>query len=473
LELFSISILPGRKEGISGSSVSGNNVGIIKNVSEEKREASIEVLKFFASRQRQEQIFKNRFGLVAYNELLEEEDLCGDEICDIVKEMQFTGEPKFIKNGPDGFRKYYKKYIYEFLYENSTIEETLKQLDDVTKIYYVKLGTEDSYIGLVWFIFMSVVSVLMLLSIVFLFKDNFHPLFMFLPEGIWIITILGSILLLWVPYFNYGSVNKVKCHLRPLFMTVGYTLNICPTFYKLIFQFPEKTKIIRWVMKHKYLFLLFNLLIDCLLCSISFINPYTSQYVWVEDGENFEKCRFNGIYSIIILIVYKFLIILLMLFLIFVEWNISKATFDLKISLTALYSNMLFIGLILVFNTIDIKNYQAYFVFQSLNVSIISITNYLLLYGFKVVIGLLRKQNVKMTFINNVNEKFINDESQLQSEVLTNSDENNENTCIITLPNENNNFISRMIKYHYYEEDSSTNNYDTSNIDTKTTNSYD
>jgi len=38
------SILPGIKQGISGFFIDGNNIGIIKNISEDKKEAALEVL---------------------------------------------------------------------------------------------------------------------------------------------------------------------------------------------------------------------------------------------------------------------------------------------------------------------------------------------------------------------------------------------------------------------------------------------
>jgi len=473
--------LPGMKEGIYGTSISGNNIGIIRNITDDKREASLEVLKFFTNEKRQKEIFQNKLGGTAIDKLMDEEELCEDGICDIFKDAQFTVGPQNLRDKPVNYKKRYQKYIYQFLFnENKTIDETLKHINDITKVYYVSLETKDSYLGLLFFIYSSVISILMLLSLVFLFKDNFRPFFMFLSNDFWIITILGSILLLWIPYFNYGEVQTTKCHLRLIYFTIGFTLSVCPTFHKLIALFPEEKKVIRWVVKHKYLFLIFNIIIDISLCSISLLNRYTLQYVLVEDGESFEKCKFNGIYSIIIPNIYKLLVIFLMLFLIFVEWNISTFIYEIKFISIVLYTDVLFIILIYVFHIININNYKVYFALQSISTYTISLINYIFLYGYKIFLGFIRKKDLKLQFIKNINNKFINKESQLQTKTYdsnAHSDSTDkENNNNISTPESDNKskFLRRMVNYHYsvyYNDNSNIYSINNNTISTSTTNS--
>lgn len=57
---YKATALPGNKKGVSGSIVIGNNIGISRYISEESKRASIEVLKFFLSKETQkEYIIKN------------------------------------------------------------------------------------------------------------------------------------------------------------------------------------------------------------------------------------------------------------------------------------------------------------------------------------------------------------------------------------------------------------------------------
>jgi len=120
------SIIPGLKEGISGSMILAFNMGITNNITEERKKAAIEVIKFFTSKEYQRNLFKDKMALTALRELLEDEELCKNELCDLIKRMQITGEPDFIKNGPENYEKKYQKYIYQLLYDDKTIEEVLK-----------------------------------------------------------------------------------------------------------------------------------------------------------------------------------------------------------------------------------------------------------------------------------------------------------------------------------------------------------
>jgi len=472
---YYLSTLPGMKEGIFGSILSGTNIGIIKNISEDKREAAIEVLKCFTNKEYQKVQFKKKVFFTGIDELWNDEETCTNGLCDIVKSMQYTVEPEFIKEGPENYRKKYQKYINEFMYENKTIEETLKKINDIKNRYYISLNTKNSYVGFIWFIFISVVSIIMLLSLVFLFTENFRPFFMFLPDGFWIITILGSMMILWIPLIGYESVNTLKCHMKFLFICIGYTLSVCPTMYKLIIQFPEDNKLFTWIYKHKYLFLLLNILIDVIMNSFSLIKLCTLQTVLVEDGESYEKCKYNGEYSFILLIAYKFVVMAFILFLIFVEWNNSSTLYDMRFIILALYIDILSTILVFIFHVIKIKNYVLFFTVQSINTTVISFSNYIFLYGFRIVLGFMRKQNIKLEFINRINENFINNETQLKSKTCnnnTNNDysiyktnvmddsENNGNETSTSVNKSN--FIRRMINYHFSTESCNTSSMSTS-----------
>jgi len=102
--------------------------------------------------------------------------------------------------------------------------------------------------------------------------------------------------------------------------------------------------------------------------------------------------------------------------------------------------------------------------------------NYIILYGIRLCLAFLKKQNVKLQFINNINEKFINNDSHMQTEsqsyydktTTTNANNNNNKLCkSFTMDdyeeydnydetnvssNQQKSFISRMINYHYSAE---------------------
>jgi len=94
---------------------------------------------------------------------------------------------------------------------------------------------------------------------------------------------------------------------------------------------PKENKISIWIKNHnKYSFLFFIILIEIFMNSIFLINPYTITSIVIEEGENFERCKSNGEYGIIILLVYKFLVIALTLYLTYVERSIPATLNDMR-----------------------------------------------------------------------------------------------------------------------------------------------
>ena len=217
-----------------------------------------------------------------------------------------------------------------------------------------------------------------------------------------------------------------------------------------------------WITNHKNIFLLLNILFDILLNGITFIHPITTKLISAEDGENFNLCEYRNEFETILIISYKSLVIIIMLLLIFVEWNIKETLYDMRFLVSALYIDILSIILTIVFKFIVIKNYISYFIIQIIIASIISISNYTFLYGIRALLGFMSKQNVKLQFINNINEKFINSEAQTHEVVQTyDSSTNNINTVVDYIENDENDetgenieksFISRMLEYHYSTE---------------------
>ena len=389
---YNISFLPGRENGISGTSIMGNNIGIIKNISKEKKEAALTVLEYFTSKEYQRKLFDTGISLSSLDEIWNDEKVCKKDLCNIGKNMQIIIEPDFVKEGGDEYRKRYKNYIYQFLFENKTIEETQKHIIDITKIYNVELNTKDSPIGFIYFIGFSVVTGIMLLSLIFLFKKDFFVLFTFLSKDFWIITVLGSLLLLWTPIIDYGSITNVKYHLKILLMSIGFTLSVCPTLSKLIVQYFKFYKISIWIKDHRYLFLLCSILIDVLLNCITLIKPFTVKTVLIEDRENFNMCDYKGEFSVIPLLLYKLSIILLMIYITFADRNNKDNIFDIKFITSTIFVDVLSLILICVFYIIEFKNYVVVFALQTAVMSIVSISNYIFLYGCRIFIKLLIKE---------------------------------------------------------------------------------
>jgi len=451
---YNISVLPGLKKGISGSMVVSNNLGITKNIPEEKIDSVLKVFNYISSFDYQKKMFVNGVTLTSITQFFDDEEICKVAPCELNKSLQYTAEPKYITNGPEDYAKKFKESIYQYLYKNKSLEETLKSINDITKTYSVSLNTEFSSIGLICFILIIVVSLLMLLSLYFLKIKKFNNFFSFLSKDFWIVTVIGSIIILWIPLTNYGSIEPVKCHLKPFLMSIGFTFITYPSLQKLISQFPEENKILTWVTKNKYIFLLISILMDISLSCIFFINPYTRKTIINEDGENFDICKLNGVYSLIIMMIYKFTSLFLLLFLLFVEWNISANTYDMRLIISATYVNILSGILIIIFYNIQIKNYTAYFILQISITSFISISNFIFMYGFRILLIFFDKQNVELELIEKIRNNFMTSgvQSTTVSFISSSKFEENSNTSSM----KKSNFFSRMVEYHNYKPSGTT-----------------
>jgi len=464
-ENYQISNMPGSKDGISSSIITGINIGINKHIPSSKLNAAVEVIKYMTSKEVQKEYLKKGQIFTSIPSLWYDKDVCIFEWwCKIFRNLQTIGEPPFITKISDfNYPKKYQKYIYSYLFENKTEAETLKSIEDILKIYYVSLDKNNSYIGYVTFITMITISSIMLISIIFLFKRNYNPFFTFLSIDFWILTVLGSIILLWIPITCIENVSSFKCHLKLVMASLGLTLISVPNLYKLITNFPEFNNISYWVKGNKYLFLLLSILIDVLLNGISFSKPYSEKKIVVEEGESFQICENNEPYSIILLFIYKFIIQISQLLLIFIEWNIKTVKYDLKMVISTVYLNILFLIFLILFSYIMVYDYQIYFLINTSIFFLISISNYVSLYGIRLILAFFNKIDVKTHFISNINKEFIEEQSyQAQnSTIITKNidsqyDSYTGNTTTTNFSSDErlkkSTIFSKMIYYHNHAE---------------------
>jgi len=445
---YYITLLPGLKRGVSGSMVGGSNIGIIKDLDNDKREATYEVFNFLISKYFKKRMFENGMAITSVPELLNDKELCKTTPCDLIKEIQFTGEPTFLEGVIEN-KKRYKKYIYEFLYKDQSLEDTIKKVNNILKVYYVSLDTENSYVGLIYFIVFALSISLMLLSLIFTFMKSFKEYFRFLPVDMWVITVIGCVIIFCQPLISYGPVSPVKCYLKILLISLGYTISVCPTLYKLVAQFPGQGKIPSWVNNNRYLFLLGNILIDLLLNSISLASPYSSVSVTVEDGESFKTCKFDNI-NLIIVFVYKFIVIFVFLYLIFVEWNITSTLYDVRLTVAAIYGNILTFILVYVFNFFEIKNYVYNYLIQSIITSLIAISNYTFLYGSRVLLRFIKTGNLYLELVSN--SRILTSGTAIGGKINSTSLGKTDSNGNPLKSTRNSNFITRTMDYHYARE---------------------
>ncbi|ORX84991.1 periplasmic binding protein-like II [Anaeromyces robustus] len=389
LPIYAASAIPGWKEGVSGSIAGGTNVGVSLYISDKRKEAAITALKYITSKEVQTEYIAKKNLISGISSIYDDEELCKKADCDVVKySIPFSSVGFGTSYYSDNvyFAKL-RKHIYNYMYNNVDLSVTMKKLIDITKIYYFSVSTENTSVGLILFILYIVFAVIMLSSIAFLFITKYTSGFRFLPKEFFIFSVVGSVLIMNSILTLYGEASVVKCHLAVFYLSFGYALSVVPSLYKLVINFPKKNKISYWVKHHKYIFLSAILFIYLIMNVLLFIDPFVVSTVIVEEGENYQKCVGTTPFCLMVLILMPIVdcaILLVMSFLIFIEWNIKKTRRDMRYLIGLVVVDLLNLIIFFSINYLTLKSYIAYYVVTICNYFSLAISNYIFVYAVRI-----------------------------------------------------------------------------------------
>jgi len=301
----------------------------------------------------------------------------------------------------------FREYIYEYLYGNETASDILEKIDDLTRIHYFSINPKDNIIGFVIFILVTILIILMILSLIFLFIDKFKICFKFLPIELWFFVVIGSCLMMSALYTELGEIKLYKCYLKPLFLCIGYTINIIPILYKLIINFPDKNKFSVWVFNHKFIFLSIFIILDFISSGLFLISPYNVETKKIYEEKKYHICIGQNYFGVIIvgmMLLFRIMIFICIMVLIFIEWNIRETYYDIRFLISAIFTDLLCYAIILMLKYLNVKdlNYVIYFIIYAIINITFSVSNYIFLYAFKVYIIIFIKHKKGKILLNNV-----------------------------------------------------------------------
>jgi len=323
-------------------------------------------------------------------ELYDDADVCRIIECDIIKNsfpLSFmNNDEKYFGN--DEYHKKYREYMYDYLFHNKSLPDVLKKIEDITKIYTFSLKTDDSYIGLIMFFMLILLFTSTIISLVFVFIKTLENRFRFLSKNLWVITTLGSLILMSSIVTLYGEVSNAKCHLRVTLINVGFILSICPSLLKLISNFPQFNKISNWFEKNKYVAIIIIMTLTVGLSKIFSISSYSLQDIDMTNKGHYIKCNMKSTFGIIvhcIILIYDFFIIFLSLALIFMEWNLEDTKLDIRYLATALFMDTLSLIFLIIIDKVKFDDYILYNVFLAVIILMFSISNHIFIYFVRIL----------------------------------------------------------------------------------------
>ncbi|ORX80195.1 periplasmic binding protein-like II [Anaeromyces robustus] len=476
-KLYELSNVPGEREEITGSIISAYNVAINKYSKKENHKDAFEVMKYITSKSFQKNGIIEKNVLSAQYSLYDDDDVCHAVNCTLLHTLLPSSvlqlnslDTKKYEIGIDDYIRKYQENVIDYLFHNKNIDEVIKKIDDLTKYYIISGNSGDSSIGFnILFIYLFI-AILMILSLIYLVINRYSVSFNCIPKFYFVFTVIGSCIILSSIISIFEDITIIKCHLRRLLLSFGFIISLIPVLYKLFIYFPDQEyihswfkdhtpfmnnndllewmnnkifskikKISSWSKKHKFLFPFIFILIDLILNILLVINPYTTEKIITVNGENYQKCSLNQLFGktiYIIIFVFELLLVLIGLFLIFIEWDIIDIQNYSKYIFTSFIVDFIILIVLLVLEFLPIKNYIAYYIILSVCILIYSIFNYIAIYGRhimllyvkddrSIVFSLYKKENNVTS--NEINNNIINSgtDSNIPSKISQSVDSSN------------------------------------------------
>jgi len=138
---YYISNMPGLKDGLSGTTLFGTNIGIFGNIDEERKKAAVEALKFITSEEMQKYFVLNNDILSGISALYDDKEVCTTVKCDLFNNVQIITPSSDIVNNNYIMGKYVN-YFYDYLYGYETLEDVLNEMNYLTGIAYKECQAE-------------------------------------------------------------------------------------------------------------------------------------------------------------------------------------------------------------------------------------------------------------------------------------------------------------------------------------------
>jgi len=386
--------IPGIKDGLSGTIVTGYNVGIVKSIDSDKLKYALEVIKFITSLEVQRKLVLNKIIVSGITSIYQDEKVCSTiPNCDIYLDAQPILKPVNNVMDYNEYTENFTKYFNKFFYGNETAEKVLKSIKNLSQIYNISLNSKESLLGMVLLItFIAIIAIELLSLITPTILRKFKRYFRYLTKLSKLSVFLffvGNLMISSVILTKFEDITIFKCHLQTLLFSLGYTFIYVPILIKLIIYLHEENKYSMWFSKNKNLLFLLALIIDILLNGFALIKPYEIENVLITDGKNYQICKKNNPYvytAVFSEVFYKFLLAMCSLFLIHKEWNKKKKHYDIKFIAISIYINIFVFTILFVCSFIKMNSYVVYYVLQICLIFIISISNYIMNYGIILVI---------------------------------------------------------------------------------------
>lgn len=337
--------------------------------------------------------------------LYDDDQVCSAVDCELFKNLQFVSRPSLPNY--DEYSEKFRNSIYEFLYSNKTSSEVLNKINDITEIYYISLYNSINMI--IIFSMTIIISVVMILSLSFLYIEKLKACYASLPNSFWYVLILGFILKIYGNLMIVEEVTPLKCQLRKILSSSGLQFHLVPFLYLLIINFPIENKFSRWIYLHKFKYLSIVITQILVLSLLNFMSRFKEDdgYI-ISNDKKYQFCVLENKFGSFIGFLWTFTHIITftsIIILIFIEWNITKIDYDIRLLLATFSLSFIQFLIFIVINSLNI-NYIIQFYFNSYIILTITIFSYVLLYLIRIIFAFISFRNEENEILDAIKNNF-------------------------------------------------------------------
>ncbi|KAG4093786.1 hypothetical protein H8356DRAFT_1081048 [Neocallimastix lanati (nom. inval.)] len=334
---FTLTNLPGKEVGLSGSVIGGLHLGINKNISEKKKQNIAIIIEYIVRKELQYQT-SMKFGfLSALKEVYENDSICQKyQQCQDFKSIQHILRPiNTVENDKEYFKKY-RNFLLKYLYNNDNLQECLQGIKYLTNVFYL----DNSKFMIQYSVVVGFTDLIMIICYFLSYIKTQRHKFKQLSKFYWFLYLLGIIIIMSFGFTGIGEITTFKCRIRPLVLSFGFTLSNTVILTRMLANFPEsEIHFSRFCRNHFNRAIIISILFDVFLYSLTLINPTVVNTV--KDGNRlYSKCTVVSTLNIIALVLiylYKFTILLGMALAIFTEWNVEECKYDVHYAIAILF----------------------------------------------------------------------------------------------------------------------------------------
>jgi len=288
--------------------------------------------------------------------------------------------------GNEYYRDKYFQYLSDYLFNDDVeLMEMLTNVENALSTYSLSLNIDDTVAGLVLFLFVIITLIPMG---IFILLFSFKKLREQKKYVLWVLSAFGSVIVMSSIFTQYENITKTDCYFNCILISCGFCTSSIPALY-IILEHKFKKSNSFDIEKYKYIFvsglILVELLLNVLLIATSSMEVETHVIPY---GKNYKKCTIIKTFGKInyhVILIYMVMIAAALIILIFTDYNSREATLDLKSIITIIFANIIFFVFIFLVNNIQIDNYIYYNLLNVGPVYLISIINYFLIYGRKII----------------------------------------------------------------------------------------